>query len=101
MKAALEEDRAVQLSVTSMPRMPWRRLAHGGPPMGRSNLKITGGAVIMFPVFKNIYSHFMGACMCLGLCAPCVCGAQEGQKRTWDPLGLELLVAVSYLMWVL
>lgn len=39
-------------------------------------------------------------CLFKGLCTVCVCDTHEAQKTALDPLGLELLVAVSH-TWVL
>lgn len=40
-------------------------------------------------------------CVCCVWFAPCVCGAHRGQKKASEPLGLELQVFVSHLIWKL
>lgn len=58
----------------------------------------------MLPTFQNFYYYFILEvyeyffCMCVWV--PCMCGAQQGQKRVSDTLGMELQMVVTTL-WVL
>jgi hypothetical protein len=49
---------------------------------------------LFFPLF-----YVQGCCACMSVCVPygsmCVPGVQRGQKRAWDPLELELQMALS------
>lgn len=40
-------------------------------------------------------------CVCVGCVYICECSAHGEQKRTFDPVELELQVVVSHPMWVL